>query len=378
MKITKSNIVLGVLFALACQSPPTADPSDGGPPAGDASVTQSGPACATLPFATACTLAATSAPPSGSFGTMGAMQVTVETLPNPHATAPGPISVYRPTGQTAVPVLFFSHAFGATDAKSYEPWFQSLASNGYAVVQVPYPDIPPVQQKNADRYQCLWDGFLAAVGKYGTTFDLTRVGFFGHSFGGGATPEMARRGVVEKGWGSAGRFMFIMAPWYSWGTGYDTLPTDLRTVVQVYADDNKNDHLIAVNEIWNKLPAGIERSWIMLRSDSCECGLNASHVVPISASPMIANPESVTNGYDVWGVWRRVAALAAYSLRGDASARAVAYGTDTAMGSWLGCGGRAVRPLESSTTTPITSTCQPLMYPEASRCTSADPGVTCP
>ena len=380
MKTPTRSLVFAALFTLACQSPQSAAPGDGSTGALDAGsdAAAAAPACAATPLSTPCTLAATTAPPDGSFGTMGPMQVTVETMTNPHTTAPGPISIYRPTGRSGVPVLFFAHAFGATDPKSYEVWFQLLASNGYAVVHVPYPDLPPVTQKNADRYQCLWDGFLAAATKYAATFDLTRVGFFGHSFGGGATPEMARRGFVGQGWGGAGRFMFIMAPWYSWGSGYDTIPSDVRTVIEVYADDNKNDHQIAVSDIWNKLPAGIERSWLMLRTDVCQCGLNAQHVLPTTQSPMLANPEAVVNGYDAWGVWRRLGALAAYALGGDVSARAIAYGTDTAMGSWLGCGGRSVRPLESSMTTPITATCQPFMYLQSARCANADPGVSCP
>jgi hypothetical protein len=188
---------------------------------------------------------------------------------------------------------------------------------------------------------------------------------------------MARRGFVEKGWGSAGRFMFMMAPWYSWGQNYQSLPTDVRTVVQVYADDDKNDHEIAVNDIWNKLPAGIERSWILVRSDACQCGLNAPHTLPMTDNASLPNPENVTNGYDTWGVWRRIHALASYAFAGDTAARPVAFGTESSMGAWLGCGGRNVRPLESGTT-PITTTCQPFLYTASARCDNADPGTACP
>jgi hypothetical protein len=103
------------------------------------------------------------------------------------------------------------------------------------------------------------------------------------------------------GWGSAGRFMFVMAPWYSWGSGYDTLPTDVRAVIQVYADDETNDHQIAVEDIWKKLPAGIERRWLLIRSDACVCGLNADHVTPTSASQTNPTPGSRLDGNDLWG-----------------------------------------------------------------------------
>ena len=254
-----------------------------------------------------------------------------------------------------------------------------LTSNGLAVVQVPYPIFVAGQRPNAVRYDWLWSGFSEAAIRYASVFDLTRVGFVGHSFGGGATPEMARRGFVEKGWGAAGRFMFVMAPWYSWGTGYDTLPGDVRTVIQVYADDAVNEHDIAVADIWNKLPATLERRWLMIRSDACGCGLNAGHVVPI-CSPDSGSPEDggTLNGHDAWGVWRRVHALAAYAFNGDVAASDVAYGIDTAMGKWIGCGSRDIRPLESATT-PIVDHCQAdVTYPLALRCDSADSDVICP
>lgn len=348
--------------------------SDGSSSAPDGGSEAGAPGCLATPFPTACDVSATTMPPAG-YGTTGPYTVDVASLANPHPSAPLPMRIYTPHGQTSVPVLFFSHAFGATDADSYDGMFRQLASNGYAVVFVPYPIlVPALQMKDKDRYDCIWDGFVEAVAKNQGTFDLTRVGFFGHSYGGGATPEMARRGFVEKGWGSAGRFVYIMAPWYSWGSGYDTIPTDVHLVVQVYADDEINDHQIAVEDIWKKLPAGIDKHWLMVRSDVCGCGLNATHTVPMTQATAKPNPENVTNAHDAWGVWRRIHALAAYTFEGTVAAKPVAYGTASSMGSWIGCGGRAVAPIEGDTS-PITDACHPYKYPLADRCQYADPGV---
>lgn len=386
----KVRLLFAALVLLGCSSSP-GSPADAGTPdapvsaadaGGDAFAADGGspdalPACGPNPLPAPCDVSASSSPNPGDFGADGTYSVEIHTLTNPHSTAPGPVSVYLPSGKTTVPVLFFSHAFGATDPASYDALFRHLASRGLAVVHVPYPNTPPMATKNADRYDCLWDGFLAAVAAYSTTFDLTRVGFFGHSYGGGATPEMARRGFVEKGWGSAGRLMFVMAPWYSWGSGYDTLPADVRTVIEVYADDDANDHQIAVHDVWDKLPASMEKAWLMIRTDVCgACGLNSPHTLPMTSGK--ANAQDVLNGYDSWGVWRRLDALAAYAFDGDAGARDVAYGQDSSMGIWTGCNGRAVRPLESSVTAPITSTCVPPQFPYADWCKYADPGVPCP
>ena len=335
------------------------------------------PECAAQPLSTACLDAATDAPPPGSPGTTGPHAVTVETLANPRPTNAGDITIFRPTGLTNVPVIFFSHAFGATNPDSYRDLFEVLASNGYAVVHVPYPLRPPGNTPVDERYQVLWTGFVTARAHYATTFDMTRVGFVGHSFGGGATPELARRGFVDQTWGSNGRFMFIMAPWYSWGTGYDTLPADTRTVIQVYADDEANDPVIAREDIWNKLPASLEKSWQLIRTDVCGCGINATHTLPMSRNTFTANPQNVLNAADRWGVFRRIHALARYAFAQDTTARAIAFGTDTSLGHWVGCGGRAVRPLEA-TPSPNISQCASYMYPYSGRCAEADTGVTCP
>lgn len=336
--------------------------------------------CASLPFAAACDDAvalATTAPAASTWGAPGAFTVTTQTFANPHPRANGPIVVYRPAGQSSVPVLFFSHAFGATDPDLYLDLFQMLASQGYAVVYVPYPTVVVALRPMEERYDVLFQGFQTAVTTLGSTIDTTRVGFFGHSFGAGATPELARRGFVTQGWGRNGRFMFIMAPWYSWGRLYNTLPTDVRTVIQVYADDEVNDHQTAVQDIWNRLPAGIERAWMTVRSDVCGCGLNASHTVPMTRVGITMNPENTVNGHDRWVVWRRLHALAVYAFTQNAQARDVAMGPDADLGVFLGCGRRAVRPLEVSRTTPLPAPCHPSRFPQSSRCMFADPGP-CP
>lgn len=373
----------GILVTLAltgCGA--TTSPADSGVPSEDAgSSVDAGitfPECGPAPLPTPCDDSASTAPAAGDFGSTGAFAVTVETLPNPRPSAPRDVSIYLPTGVAHPPVFFFSHAFGATDPAIYDALFRNLASNGYAVVQVAYPTLPGGNCQNTERYAALWEGFDAAATHYASRFDLTKVGFIGHSFGGGATPEMARKGFLEKGWGSAGRFMFILAPWYSWGSGYETIPANTKVVLQVYADDEANEHAIAVEDVWNKLPGTLERAWILLRTDTCgSCGLNAPHSTPMQVPGPSGNPQNVLNGMDRWGVFRRIQALAKYAFEADAAARPIAFGEDTAMGNWVGCGGRAVRPLEASTT-PLTSACiSSPMYLEANRAANADTGITC-
>lgn len=351
----------------------------GGEATGGGTATADGgfPTCGPSPLPAACADLASTAPAAGDFGATGTFAVVVETLANPEPRASGSITIYLPMGRPQAPVLFFAHAFGATSPALYDPLFRQLASNGFAVVQVPYPTIPGAGCDNGVRYAVLWSGFTTAAAHYTATqssadaFDLTRVGFFGHSFGAGATPEMARRGFVDRGWGANGRMMFIMAPWYSWGSGYQTLPSNTKVVMQVYADDETNAHDIALIDIWLKLPPGLERAWQQVRTDVCgACGLNSGHTLPMQAAGT-QNPQSTMNSYDRWAVFRRVHALAGYALEQNASARDIAFGTEPSMGAWVGCAGRAVRPLESSAM-PEVSTCRPAMFSATARAQYAD------
>ena len=93
---------------------------------------------------------------------------------------------------------------------SYKTLINYLVSRGMIVVYSPYPNqLTPVQ----NNLNIMFNGFDLAAQKYASRMDLTRVGFLGHSYGGGAVPSMARRGLA-KGWGTNGAFMFPMAAWY--------------------------------------------------------------------------------------------------------------------------------------------------------------------
>jgi hypothetical protein len=197
----------------------------------------------------------TTLPLAGDYGGFGQFAVTRQTIANPDPTAPAPVSVFVPSNATAqnkVPVVFFAHGFGGTSYLFYETLMRQMASNGYIVVFSPYT--ANILATHAVRYNQLWNGFLTAVQQNSAIMDTTRIGFAGHSYGAGATPEMARRAVAQ-GWGANGLFMFIMAAWYNWGTNLEQIPASAKMIVQVYWDDETNEHLISQNDIWNKLAA---------------------------------------------------------------------------------------------------------------------------
>jgi surfactin synthase thioesterase subunit len=325
---------------------------------------------------TPCTgLKTTTLPLAGDYGSVGTFAVTRQTIANPDPSAPAPISVFIPSNATAqnkVPVVFFAHGFGGTSYLFYETLMRQLASNGYIVVFSPYT--ANIFATHTVRYNQLWNGFLAAAAQNAAIMDTTKVGFAGHSYGAGATPEMARRGVAQ-GWGNSGLFMFVMAAWYNWGTNLNQIPATAKMIVQVYWDDETNQHLISQMDIWDKLPQITERKWQVIRQSKTYCSLNANHGVPVTNG--LGQTEAVTDGYDAWGVWRRLHALSDYTFTGNQTARNVAFGADASMGKWRGIFGvRPISPLESTDSPVVNSQSNP-SFLWSQKCTYAL-GSPCP
>jgi hypothetical protein len=317
-----------------------------------------------------------SSPARGDYGSPGAFAVTRQTIANPDPNVPGPTSVFVPSNASPtnkVPVVFFAHGFGGISYQFYENLLLQLSGNGYIVVFSPYT--ANLFTTHAIRYDQLWAGFQLAVQQYGNIMDLTKVGFAGHSYGAGATPEMARRGLAQ-GWGSNSIFMFIMAAWYNWGTNLSQIPARTKMVVQVYWDDGTNEHLISKNDIWDKLMQITERKWQVIRASSCFCALTAPHVLPVTDG--LGQTDAALDAYDSWGVWRRLHALSVYTFSGSQSAKTVAFGDNSFMGRWRGmCGIRQILPLEA-TDAPVMNTTSNPTWRWANKCTVADPGAPCP
>jgi surfactin synthase thioesterase subunit len=317
----------------------------------------------------------TTLPLSGDYGSFGQFAVNRQVIPNPDPEAPAPISVFVPSNATAqnkAPVVFFAHGFGGISYLFYEELLRQLASNGFIVVFSPYTS--NLLSSHAVRYNQLWTGFLTAVQQNSAIMDTTKVGFAGHSYGAGATPEMARRGVAE-GWGTNGLFLFVMAPWYNWGTNSEQIPASAKMIVQVYWDDETNQHLIGQNDVWNKLPQITERKWQVIRASQTYCSLNAGHSVPVTNG--LGQSDGLTNGYDSWGIWRRLHALSVYTFSGNQIAKDVAFGIDANMGKWRGIFGiRKISPLES-VSSPIVNTQTNPTFLWSQKCLYAQ-GSPCP
>lgn len=288
------------------------------------------------------------------FGAYGAItQYDRYQFANPAWVGPSPtaVQVFAPVGGAATrPVLFYSHAFGGSDWTRVRSLIEFLVSNDYAVVFAPYATVGATV---CQRYDTLWGGHSMAVDRLGARvgMDTTRVGFIGHSFGGGASPWLATEAVRARGWGSNGVFLMPNAPWYSFrmdAARWATLPASARLHVMVFTDDTTNDHRIAIEDQWT--PFAGAKQWISLVSDrNGACMLSADHVVPATDSDRM---DSVRfDALDTWGVWRHAHAVADCALRGRGAACALIDGSNplaqTAMGTWTSNGAPVARAQRS-------------------------------
>lgn len=256
------------------------------------------------------------------------------------------VSVFYPKGISAPkPVIFFSHPFGGEE-KSYNiELYNFVAKKGYVIVFVPYKTLDATIEH---RYQTLWEGFLKAANDYPNIIDTKKVGFMGHSFGGGATIDLAYKAFTEKGWGENGRFIFTMAPWYcyNWGSTVTTeqqlqnFPANTKMITQVYDEDDINDHRLAIDVFKHiNIPAS-EKDFIYFRS-SVIAGYNytTDHVMPSS--------RKAYDALDYYGVYRLLDAMIDYSFNENANAKDIALGNgSSAQVTMPSYNGQVMAPLE--------------------------------
>ncbi|MFA6151858.1 MAG: T9SS type A sorting domain-containing protein [Chitinophagaceae bacterium] len=256
--------------------------------------------------------------PTSGYGTDGSYTVATQSFANPYF--PGhDIVIYYPAGITSrVPTLFYSHAFGGNNPNNISGFLNFVAKKGYAVVFVPYQTTGVTVE---DRYSNLLNGFIRAAQDYPGIIDTTKVGFVGHSFGGGASFANAYHCFTTLNWGRSGRFIFAMAQWYSYNisqTELQSFPGDVKLLTLVYEDDLTNDQRMA-NDIFNtiSIPAS-EKDYLRVKSDTVSGYVyTADHVVPNN---------SAFDALDYYAYYRLLDAMCDYAFNGSMAGKDVALG----------------------------------------------------
>ena len=157
-------------------------------------------------------------PPPGAPGGNGSCGVAARSIANPRPGATLPVWIYEPTGTSTAtvtggrcdgskrPAVFVAHGFGATDPATYQALLDHLVSVGNVVVYAAYDAGDHDGDGDTDRsdleesYRVVDDGIVAAVAAT-PRIDLARVGWWGHSHGGGMVPWLVQQGA-SRGWGT--------------------------------------------------------------------------------------------------------------------------------------------------------------------------------
>lgn len=215
--------------------------------------------------------------PIAGYGADGGYAIEKTTFRHP--TYRQDVVVYFPKGiKSKVPVVFFTHGYGPNIEAAYDRMIKHVVSRGSILVFGVYP----MRGKMEDRYDITWRGFERAAKLYANRMDLTRVAFIGHSFGGGANPTMAYKGIVQKGWGTQGAFIMSLAPWYTYYLENEQMakfPKHVLHAVQVYDLDVMNDHRMAI-DIHAAMRTNVNL-YLSVASLTVEgCKLTAEHFVP--------------------------------------------------------------------------------------------------
>jgi hypothetical protein len=261
--------------------------------------------------------------PVSGYGSDGSYTVATQSFSNPNYPSED-IRIYYPSEITSkVPTIFYSHGFGGYLPVNIQGLLNFVAKKGYAIVFVPYQTSGVV---HGQRYINLLSGFIKSARDFPGIIDTTRVGFMGHSFGGGATFANAHHCFTKLNWGSAGRFMFASAQWFSLNisqTELLTFPNDVKLLTMVYENDSTNDHRMA-NDIFNtiNIPSS-EKDYIRVKSNTVGgYTYDAIHGVP--------NTASAFDALDYYAIYRLLDALCDYTFNGSVAGKNVALGNGNA------------------------------------------------
>ncbi len=257
--------------------------------------------------------------PASGYGADGTYTVAKVSFASPTYSGKT-VDIFYPQGITSPkPTIFFSHPYGGESSDYNIGLFNFIAKKGYVVVFAPYPTFGVSID---DRYNTLWQSFKQAATDYPTLIDTKKVGFMGHSFGGGASFGLGYKAFTDEGWGADGRFIFSMAQWYSYqitSTQLASFPANTKLISQVYDDDVTNDHRLAIDMFKNINIANSEKDFILIKAGDID-GYKyiADHVLPSS--------RTAYDAYDYYGVYRLLDAMIDYSFNGNATGKNVALG----------------------------------------------------
>lgn len=282
------------------------------------------------------------AKPVSGYGSDGSRPIGVESFSNPYFTTEN-IQIFYPSDLSGpVPTLFYSHAYGGSNSLHVIGLLNFIARKGYAIVFVPYQT---TGVSVANRYENLLSGFRKAARDFPAIIDTTRVGFMGHSFGGGASFATSYACFTENNWGSNGRFIHSSAPWYLYNISQGQLtsfPADTKLIVEIYNDDTINDHRMAADAFLNINIPTSEKDFIAVKSSTVSgYDYTVGHDLPTSYAAFDA--------LDYFAYYRIIDALCDYTFNGNSAGKDVALGNGSSNQTDMPAGMQSLEQTDSPT-----------------------------
>ena len=277
-------------------------------------------------------------PIDSGFGADGTRGVKVAAFPNPVDSAMTVSFFYPDSAAVRRPLVLFLHGYNNWKTEYFSHLIHHIVSNGYTLAFSPYPTFPTADNEKTvmDKLTTILAGFEETARRFPEYIDTTRIGIFGQSFGAGGVPWAAKKTLVGRGWGKSAAFLFISAPWYTFGVSqadFEAIPGHTKMLLVTYDDDVFNDHQMAVDIFRSvRIPAD-EKCYITFFSDTLEnIILPANHFVPYSAESV----NGVIDNFDFFGIFRLFDALASYTFTGDEDAKRIALGKGSPEQCYMG------------------------------------------
>ena len=229
------------------------------------------------------------------------------------------VDLYIPADVTGKrPTVFFITGYSMYHSESYYSLLYFIASQGYNCVFVPH------EHTNPDFHPELLLTILdSIVEQFAPMIDTTRVGYAGHSEGGGLIFYLAKD---RPQWGTNGRFLFSLAAWWGFNlppTGNVDYPPDTNMIIQMGnpkkdtgTDPRQNIDFL----LHNNIP--LERkTYLYLPGDAAHPATHRlSYSSTIDLNDGQPNPDGIAyfNALQQVGLFRPLESLMRYSFEGDA------------------------------------------------------------
>ena len=236
------------------------------------------------------------APAISTAGKNGECEMGTRFIDNPRraeGAAPTKVWIYEPAGDAPAsitggrcdderrPAVFLAHGFGQTDPTAYQELIRHFVSVGNVVVY-PIYNVDDGERSTLEESNRVVDAGFVAAAEATPRIDTSRVGWWGHSHGGGMIPYLTQQGGA-RGWGKRAFWMSIVAQAYTQlvGAGDIPAPANAEEMTVAFHDDALADARLGIDVFKSLLLPRSQKRYVMLQTGASSGGpFVAEHGAP--------------------------------------------------------------------------------------------------